>query len=459
METGEIPRDWRCANVTPIHRKGSRSSVENYRPVSLTSQISKLMESLIRDAIEAHLEKNFLLRDSQHGFRKGRSCLTNLLSFLDEVSEKIENGECVDAIYLDLAKAFDKVPHQRLLLKLENYGIRGKVHNWISAWLSDRSQRVCLQGKVSGWRTVASGVPQGSVLGPILFLIFIDDLDSDIVNSILKFADDTKLYGSVGSDESRVRLQKDLDLLFKWAKSWQMEFNVEKCKVMHLGKRNMHFDYWMGGKKLSVINLEKDLGVKVSADLKSSEQCRQAYGKASQMLAMLAGSITSRDPAILVRIYKSIVRPHLEYCTPAWSPHYKKDKELLEKVQHRFTRMFGHLRHLEYRDRLDKLGLWTLEERRNRADLVEVFRMAKGLSAVKLERFFVMDRTHRTRGHNYKLMRKFSSNNTRHYFFSERVVSRLNSLPPEVVESQTLDSFKSRLAKLRTRRMGFFMDN
>lgn len=178
-----------------------------------------------------------LLRPSQHGFRKGRSCLSNLLSFLDEVTQKIEQGESVDAVYLDLAKAFDKVPHQRLLNKLEAYGVRGKVLAWIRNWLKDRRQRVCLQGSESDWKSVVSGVPQGSVLGPILFLIYIDDLEIDIINSLLKFADDTKLYGIVDSLEARNNLQKDIDRLIQWSHDWQMEFNVEKCKVMHMGRK------------------------------------------------------------------------------------------------------------------------------------------------------------------------------------------------------------------------------
>ena len=239
LREGGVPDDWKRANVVSIFKAGSRSKAENYRPVSLTSQICKMFEALVRDALVGYLEANGLIRASQHGFRKGRSCLTNLLRFLDEVTDGLDGGGSVDVIFLDFAKAFDKVPHERLLRKMEAYGIGGEVLAWVREWLRDRKQRVGLGGCWSEWCRVLSGVPQGSVLGPILFLIFIDDLDDGLSSTILKFADDTKIYGGVDSWEDRNRLQRDLERLVEWADRWQMSFNVEKCKVMHLGGHNM----------------------------------------------------------------------------------------------------------------------------------------------------------------------------------------------------------------------------
>jgi hypothetical protein len=371
----------------------------------------------------------------------------------------MEEGESVDVIYLDFAKAFDKVPHRRLLEKLKSHGIKGTLWNWIKEWLSDRQQRVCLQGHASGWRAVLSGVPQGSVLGPILFLIFINDLDEGIANWILKFSDDTKLYGKIKDQKDRDGLQRDLDRLIQWSVEWQMKFNVEKCKIMHLGRHNPNFKYTMEGSELQAIEAERDLGLTMTRDLKCSNQCIQAYKKASQMLGMVARTIKSRSPVILVNIYKSIVRPHLEYCSPAWSPYYIKDKELLEKVQHRFTRMFPQLRAMDYSDRLERLGLWSLEERRNRADLLEVFKMAKGFSAIKLETFFEVGNTERTRGHSLKLRKHHSGCNIRHHFFSERVINRWNALSQETVNCATVNQFKGRLTLLRNMKMGSFKDD
>jgi hypothetical protein len=239
FEEGLIPEDWKLANVSPVFKKGSRGQVGNYRPISLTSQICKIFESIMRDAIIQHLEKNNLLSNAQHGFRRGRSCLTNLLVFLDRVTKNTDSGCATDVIYLDFAKAFDKVPHDRLIAKLKGHGIDGKVGIWIKEWLNGRKQRVCLQGYQSRWRAVASGVPQGSVLGPVLFLLFINDLENEILNRILKFAhfaDDTKLFGVVQSMDDHQSLQHDLSTLFQWSKDWQMEFNVGKCKIMYIGK-------------------------------------------------------------------------------------------------------------------------------------------------------------------------------------------------------------------------------
>ena len=224
LDDGEVPDDWKIANVSPIFKKGVKSQTSNYRPVSLTSQVSKVIESVLRDAIVSHLETNELIRDSQHGFRKGRSCLTNLLVFLDKVTKYIDDGYSVDVIYLDFAKAFDKVPHQRLLDKLKGHGINGKVFNWIESWLTNRRQRVCVRGKFSDWIPVPSGVPQGSVLGPVLFLIFINDLEQGLGSQAVKFADDTKVFSQISTVRDCEILQQDLVLL-------QNGHKIGKCSL------------------------------------------------------------------------------------------------------------------------------------------------------------------------------------------------------------------------------------
>ena len=235
LATGDVPEDWRQANVTPIYKKGAKSDPGNYRPVSLTSVCCKVLESCIKDSIMHHLESNGLLNPSQHGFRAGHSCTTNLLEFLEAVTKAVDNGEPVDVVFLDFAKAFDKVPKKRLTEKMRAHGIRGDLLRWIFNWLSDRRQRVVLNGHASEWKEVLSGVPQGSVLGPLLFLIFINDLDeaAPTAGILRKFADDTKLGNNVAKEAGRNALQAALDGLYDWSSRWGMEFNVEVQSNAH----------------------------------------------------------------------------------------------------------------------------------------------------------------------------------------------------------------------------------
>jgi len=213
----------------------------------------------MRDKIMEHIQKHKLIKESQHGFVKGRSRLTNLLVFLEEGTNYIDSGYPVDVIYLDFQKAFNKVPHGRFVLKLEAHGIGGEILKWVENWLSERKQRVVLGGEISEWRDTLRGVPQGSVLGPLLFIIYINDIDDQINSSLLKFADDTKIYFKVNSPENIETLREDLCKLVSWSKEWQMLFNIEKCKVMHLGYDIPHASYFMDGNQLQVVSEERSL--------------------------------------------------------------------------------------------------------------------------------------------------------------------------------------------------------
>jgi len=287
LTEGEVPPDWKLANVTPIFKKGNKSNVSNYRPVSLTVNLCKVFESIMRDEMIKHLQRHSLIKSSQHGFVSNRSCLTNLLVFMEEVTSYIDKGYPIDVIYLDFQKAFDKVPHKRLLLKLVAHGIDGNVLKWIENWLKNRKQRVVINGCFSDWSNVISGVPQGSVLGPLLFIIYINDIDECVAGKILKFADDTKIYHTVYSDEEVSVLQSDLRNLVQWSKDWQMLFNADKCKVMHIGFNNKQAKYDINDIQLECVSDEKDLGIIVSEDLKWDKQCSEVVKKANRMLGMI----------------------------------------------------------------------------------------------------------------------------------------------------------------------------
>ena len=249
---GCVPGIWKKANVCPVFKKGVKGDTGNYRPISLTCVVGKLMESLLRDRILQHLVLHQLIRVSQHGFMSGRSTLTNLLAYLETLTTLVDEGHAVDVLYLDFAKAFDKVPHARLLAKCRGLGIGGKVVSWVEEWLTGRQQRVVLNGKYSEWGDVGSGVPQGSVLGPLLFVIYINDIDCavDVAGStLLKFADDTKWSMVVDTVEQNQTFQEGLSRLEGWSREWQMVFNSGKCHVLHLGSRNREYE-WTGKKML-----------------------------------------------------------------------------------------------------------------------------------------------------------------------------------------------------------------
>ena len=238
MESGIVPVQWKRSNVTPLFKKGVRDSPDNYRPVSLNSVVGKLMEQMIKKEMSEHLDKGYLIKENQHGFQEKKSCLTNLLEANRYITGCVDKGVPVDVFYFDCKKAFDKVPHYRLGVKLRAYGVRGKVGKWIGNWLEGREQRVLVDGVRSDWVKVESGVPQGSVLGPVLFKVFVDDVDEGLKSNCLKFADDLKMMAECGKVEEVGAIKEDLVALEDWAKTWQMEWNVKKCKVMHMGKGN-----------------------------------------------------------------------------------------------------------------------------------------------------------------------------------------------------------------------------
>ena len=456
LTEGCVPDDWRQANVAPVFKKGHRTSVGNYRPISLTSIICKIMESIIRDGIVDHLHDNDVIRSTQHGFMSKRSCLTNLLEYLEDLTKLIDEGNCLDIVYLDFAKAFDKVPHQRLIAKINAAGIGGSVATWISSWLSDRKQRVVLNGTYSSWCPVTSGVPQGSVLGPTLFLIFINDIDcvvDEIASKLSKFADDTKLFRCVNSLSDNAALQRDINALFEWSEVWQMQFNKDKCKVIHIGSKNGLYKYTMGGHAPAGTVLErsveeKDLGVIVHESLKPSSQCAKAAKKANQVLGQMARAFSYRDKVTFIRLYKQYVRPHLEYAIQAWCPWTDSDIDLLESVQKRVIKMVSGLKSTTYEDRLAEVGLTSLVDRRRRGDMIEVWKILHGKENVEKAKWFTMaadaaQRPTRQSSSPFALKPPEWKGVIRKNFFSNRVVSHWNSLPLSLQSCTNINTFKN----------------
>ena len=445
IESGLVPDDWKLANVIPIFKKGDKSDPSNYRPISLTSIVGKLLESIIAGKIRDHLEKYSLINPSQHGFLKGRSCLTNLLSFFSRVYEAVDKDKAYDIVYLDFSKAFDRVPHLRLLKKVEAHGIGGQLLKWIRSWLIGRKQRVVINGVRSDWGMVKSGVPQGSVLGPLLFIIYINDIDIGITSRISKFADDTKIGRVIETDIDIAALQKDLDNLNEWSDKWQMKFNVDKCRVLNIGKPQIVANYSIGNIQIGKSDCEKDLGVLVSNDLKSRKQCINVRNKANRVLGFISRSVSNRTSEVILKLYLALVRPHLDYAVQFWCPHYRMDINLLESVQRRMTKMICNIRNLPYDERLKKLGLHSLERRRTRGDMIEVFKWSKGFNKSDITEVLKLSENDRTRTNGFKLDKfRFRKDIGKHWF-GNRVVDMWNVLPNSVISSETIECFKRRL--------------
>ena len=461
MDEGNVPDGWRIAEVTAIFKKGSPAEAGNYRPVSLTSIVCKIMESVIRNHVMTFMKEHNIMRDEQHGFRQGRSCVTQLLQIMEMWTKMLEEGADIDVIYLDFRKAFDSVPHQRLLKKAKAHGIDGKVLQWIQSFLLGRKQRVSLNGAKSAWADVTSGIPQGSVLGPILFIVYINDLPNVVSSLVMMFADDTKVFSPIYQEEDCQKLQEDLNHLCDWSTKWLLQFNVSKCGMIHYGKGDAGHTYTMrdgdSTRDLRVIEEEKDLGVLFDSSLTFSKHIGTIANKATKIVGVIRRSFDYMDEQMFKTLYKSMVRPHLEYANTIWSPFLKRDIEKLEKVQRRATKIVPALRDLPYSTRLLLLDLPTLAYRRLRGDLIQVFKIVHGIQDVERSSLFVMTtNVEGLRGHDLKLSKQRSQTRLRQNCFSQRVCSAWNKLPVSVVYSQTTNIFKNGIDEFLSRNIDKF---
>ena len=449
IRTKTLPMDWKHANVSVIFKKGSKTTPKNYRPVSLTSILCKTLESIVRDSIIEHMEMNNLFSKKQFGFITGRSTVLQLLHVLNIWIEILDQGGDLEVVYCDFMKAFDKVPHRRLIHKIEKYGITGNVLGWIESFLSDRTHCVVINNTKSHCAAVTSGIPQGSVLGPILFVIYINDLP-EVVNKnsyVYLFADDTKVFRKINSEDDRRILQNDIDRMVEWSDTWLLTFHPDKCKVMRLGKKankEQVEQYKMGTQELNFSDMEKDLGVHIDSNLSFESHINTAVNKANRTIAIVRKTFDYMDDTTFNLIFKGLVRPILEYAAPVWSPNTIKCKELLENVQRRATKMIPGFSDLSYPDRLRKLKLPTLAYRRIRGDMIQAYKVMNGFYDPNLPTL-VLSKNDQLRGHEQKLYIKNSKKELMRFSFNNRTVRIWNYLPDDIVKSKDIISFEKAL--------------
>ena len=453
LKTGTVPGEWKRANVVPIFTKGPRHIAGNYRPVSLTCICCKIMEHIMSSSIMTHLENHQILKDNQHGFRAKRSCETQLLELVEDLHRNMQAGHQTDIIVMDFAKAFDKVSHMRLLHKLQWYGVRGLALDWVGAFLRDRSQRVVVEGGKSGESPVTSGVPQGSVLGPILFLIYINDLPDCVQSNVRLFADDTILYRSVSSLHEAKKLQDDLDHLVDWERDWLMEFHPQKCQVIRVTrmKTPLPTNYTLHGHLLEVVTSAKYLGITISEDLSWNRHINQVCSKAGMTLGMIKRNLKINSPRIKEQAYSSLVRPVMEYGSAVWDPYTQSNVHRVEMIQRRAARWTLNRYHntSSVTGMLDHLGWPTLQVRRSEARLCLMYKMVHSLVAVNIGLYAtpVLRATRRT--HPYSFIQIQTGREAYRMSFFPKTIVEWNVLPVEVVTAPTLDAFKGLLTSRR----------
>jgi len=461
LQSGMIPAYYKEQFVVPIHKKGSKTEPENYRPVSLTSHVIKIFERVIRKQLVGYLEKNNLFSCKQHGFRKGRSCLTQLLKHYDYILNNYLNNTETDVIYLDYAKAFDKVDHNLLLKKMSFYGIKGELYTWLKQFLTGRQQTVIVDGHHSKKTIVLSGVPQGTVLGPILFLMFVNDLECCIKDSTnSSFADDTKLSRQITTLQDTHILQTDLEEVIKWSLDNNMQLHEKKFELMcyRIPKNKCFTDALPfmddiasyttpAGIQIEQNSLVRDLGVYMSSDFSWTPHINTMINSARTIASWVLGVFKDRSKLIMLQLYKSLVRSRVEYSCPLWDPSKVGDIQTIESIQREFTRRIAGMSNLTYWERLQHLKLQSLQRRRERYSIIHVWKILNGLCPNDINMGFKEHQRNGTRVVIPTLDTKAPKAAMTLYdnSFAVRGGRLWNTLPKEVNQMTELHSFKEKL--------------
>ena len=461
MSSGVVPHFYKTGYVSPLFKKGSRCEAGNYRPVTLTSHVVKVFERVVRKHMVSHLESNDLLSDKQHGFRANRSCLTQMLDHFDTIYEGFTRSEDTDSIYLDYAKAFDKVDLEILIHKLKRYGFHSRLIEWIKSFLFDRDQVVVLDGVHSDLAKVISGVPQGSVLGPLLFILFINDLDQVVTSSRVSFfADDTRVSKQISCLEDCQLLQDDLYRILDWSRRNNMKLHEQKFELLnHLHAKNSvlselpfyteTLSYHVSSEiVLQPVEKVRDLGVMVSSDLAWSAHIGSMVSNARSKLSWVFSVFKTRDRVVMTTLYKSLVRSLLEYCCPLWNPGKVTEIQLIEGVQRTFTSRVSGLEKLNYWERLSELKLMSLQRRRERYIILMMWKILHNIVPNSCDIQFKMTHRHGAVAVIPPLSRSSSMHNQSLYDRSFTVMGPKlwNKVPQTVKAVESFNKFKCSLS-------------
>ena len=410
------------------------------------------MEHIVTKHILNYLEHNNILYDLQHGFRSKRSTETQLLTFSQDILNNLRANQQSDVIIMDFAKAFDKVPHNRLIHKLHRYGIGGKVNGWVEDFLKDRQQRVVCEGEMSEWEPVTSGVPQGSVIGPILFLLYINDLPDGLQSQVRLFADDTIVYMAISSKKQAEILQSDLDKLADWEDKWQMKFHPQKCSVLRITTKHkpLIFNYTLHGHILEEEESSKYLGITINNRMSWNPHITATCKKANSTLGFLKRNLQIPQQHIKENAYKTLVRPQLEYAAAVWDPYTKENKQKIEMVQRRAARYVcnDYSRESSVTAMLSLLGWRTLEQRRADIRLTLFYKIVNGLVAIDYS-MYLNPITRKSRHHHPQAY--LIPAETQLYIqqsYLPRTIVQWNRLPANIAMATTLDAFKSGVSTL-----------
>ena len=430
LSTGQLPNDWKMANVVPIHKAGERVMAVNYRPVSLTSIVVKTLERMVHKHIMNFLSELHLLCENQHGFRRFWSCLTQLLQLVHHWFSVLDKQGAIDVAFLDFAKAFDRVSHPHLINKLKSYGVSGQLLEWLNNFLSNRKQRVMIDGHESNWLEVTSGVPQGSILGPLLFLVYINDLPSSVTSKVDLFADDSVIHRQISTSNDCVLFQENLNQVKDWCDASLVQLKNEKCRVVHVTRQRkpLNYEYNLDEMPLLSVAQHKHLGVWLQSSLSWQYHISHVCGKANRILGLIRRTFGYKNQKGVEVAFMSLVRPILEYCCQVWNPYLIKHVNAMEKIQRRATRLiYGPDQ--PYMERLKRLNWPSLELRRMYLCLVQLYKIMFGLCDIDKFKYLDIVGESRTRSsHRYKLRQKHACTNYFKFSFFNRYISDWNSL-------------------------------